>query len=126
MGALDEVIHDGDDVALAAVTAAELLVGVELADGARVERRGAFVERLLSDFPVLPYDLAAARAHGRLIAHCRRAGQTRGAHDLLIAATASSTHRTVVTADASGFGELPDVTVRVLPMPRGDLGSATT
>lgn len=109
---LDEVIADDDDVALAAVTAAELLVGVELADRRRHANRAAFVERILTVLPVETYDLEVARAHAVLLAHVRRSGRPRGAHDLLIAATAVSRRRIVVTADPAGFENLPEVSLR--------------
>ena len=108
---LDEVLEDEDDVAIAAITAAELLVGVELADVARREAREAFVGDLLATIPVEEYDLDVARAHARLLAHVRRTGKPRGAHDLIIAATAAATGRAVVTSDAAGFDQLPDVAV---------------
>ncbi len=108
---LGGLLEDADDVAIAAITAAELLVGVELADVARRDTRRAFVEDVLATIPVEEYDLDVARAHARLLAHVRRTGTPRGAHDLIIAATATATGRTVVTADATGFEQLPDVAV---------------
>jgi tRNA(fMet)-specific endonuclease VapC len=53
--------------------------------------------------------------HARLLAATRRSGKPRGAHDLIIAATAIGSGRVVVTADARGFAELPDLVVRELP-----------
>jgi tRNA(fMet)-specific endonuclease VapC len=108
---LDDLLQDDDDVAIAAVTAAELLVGVELADARRHAARAAFVEDVLATVPVEEYDLEVARAHARLLAHVRRTGKPRGAHDLIIAATALATGRAVVTADLAGFDQLPDVIV---------------
>lgn len=108
---LGEVLDDADDVAIAAITAAELLVGVELADASRRPAREAYVGDLLATIPVEEYDLDVARAHARLLAHVRRTGKPRGAHDLIIAATAAATGRMVVTPDAAGFDQLPDVTV---------------
>jgi tRNA(fMet)-specific endonuclease VapC len=96
------------------VTAAELLLGVELADASRHATRLASVERVLAAVPVEPYDLDVARAHARLLAHTRRQGRVRGAHELLIAATACATGRTVLTADRAAFDDLPDVAVREL------------
>jgi tRNA(fMet)-specific endonuclease VapC len=58
------------------------------------------------------YDLEVARAHAVLLAHVRRSGRPRGANDLLIAATAVSRRRVVVTADPAGFESLPDVSHR--------------
>lgn len=112
--AIDEVIEDDDDAAIAAVTVAELLVGVELADSSRRKGRQAFVESLVQTVPIEHYDLDVARAHAVLLAHVRRRGRPRGAHDLLIAATARARGRTVVTADSHGFEDLPDVVVRTL------------
>jgi tRNA(fMet)-specific endonuclease VapC len=112
--AIEEVVGDEDDVTIAAVTAAELMVGVELADRRRKAARRRFVEELLGSLAVEPYDLDSARAHAGLLAHTQRSGRARGAHDLLIAATAVARSRTVVTADAAGFDDLPGVNVRVL------------
>jgi tRNA(fMet)-specific endonuclease VapC len=106
---LGGLLDDADDVAIAAITAAELLVGVELADAARRQARQAFVDDLLATIPVEQYDLNVARAHARLLAHVRRTGKPRGAHDLIIAATAAASGRTVITSDAAGFDQLPDV-----------------
>jgi tRNA(fMet)-specific endonuclease VapC len=51
-----------------------------------------------------------AAAHVRLPAHVRRIGRPRGAHDLIIAATAAATGRTVLSSDASAaFADLPGV-----------------
>jgi tRNA(fMet)-specific endonuclease VapC len=108
---LDEVLDDEDDVAIAAITAAELLMGVELATPTRRQAREAFVTDVLATVPIEEYDLEVARMHARLLAHVRRTGRPRprGAHDLIIAATAAATGRTVVTSDANGFDQLPDV-----------------
>jgi tRNA(fMet)-specific endonuclease VapC len=109
---LDDLIDDGDDVAIAAVTAAELLVGVELATGRRRHSRQRYVEAVLASVPVENYDLDVARAHAQLLAHARRSGRPRGAHDLLIAATSLARNRVVVTRDQGGFSDLPRVNVR--------------
>lgn len=109
------MIGDDDDVALAAITAAELRVGVEMAGRRYKATRRAFVDSLLSHIPVESYDLEVARTHAELLAHIRATGRSRGAHDLLIAATARTRSRTVITADADGFEALPGVSVRVVP-----------
>ena len=74
---LDDVIGDDDDVAVAAVTAAELLVGVELADRKGRSNRAAFVENILTVVPIEIYDLEVARAHAVLLAHAGRSGRRR-------------------------------------------------
>lgn len=108
------MIADDDDVAIAAITVAELLVGVELADPGRRAARAAFVEDVLETLTVEDYTLATARAHARLLAATRTAGVARGAHDLIIAATALASDRVVVTADARGFLGLPGLDVRLI------------
>jgi tRNA(fMet)-specific endonuclease VapC len=109
---LDRLIADDDDTAIAAITAAELLVGVRLANDAHRDRRAAFVRSVLDTIPVEIYDLAVARAHAELLAHTSVQGRPRGAHDLIIAATAVATGRVVVSTDAAGFADLPGVQVR--------------
>jgi tRNA(fMet)-specific endonuclease VapC len=109
------VIPDNSDIALAAITASELLVGVELADEQRRAARQATVDAILATFDVIAFDVDIARHHATLLAHARRSGRPRGAHDLQIAATARGTGRVLITADAHAFDELPAVEHRVLP-----------
>jgi tRNA(fMet)-specific endonuclease VapC len=108
------LLGDEDDVAIAAISVAELGVGVELANGKRRRGREAFVAAVLEAISVEAYDLDVARAHSALLAHTRRAGTPRGAHDLIIAATARARGREVVSGDVDGFAGLPEVTVRGL------------
>ena len=90
---------------------AELRVGVELAKGKRRAARRSFLDDILATLPVLAYDLDVAEAHARLLVSVRQGGLPRGAHDLIIAATARATQRIVVTADATAFENLPGVDV---------------
>jgi tRNA(fMet)-specific endonuclease VapC len=108
---LDAVIGDEDEAAMAAITVAELRVGALLAAGRTKARRHAFIEDLVDAMPVLPYGIDVASHHAELLAAARRAGRPRGAHDLIIAATARTSGRMVVTADESGFVDLPGVEV---------------
>lgn len=112
---LAEVISEDDDLVVAAITVAELRTGIELASEARRAARSEFLVRVLETLPVEPYDLATAEAHGRLLAHVHRSGTSRGAHDVIIAATAVATHRSVLTTDrAAHFGDLPGVDCLVM------------
>lgn len=106
---LDQLIDDDDDVALAAVTIAELGVGVLLAEGKSRSDRLAFVQDVLTTIDVVDYDLSVAVAHAELLVEVRRQGRPRGAHDLIIAATAKASSRTVLTADRSAFDDLTGV-----------------
>ena len=65
---------------------------------------------IVSSVDVLTYTEATAAHHARLIAHVRRSGTSRSAHDLIIAAHASESGRIVLSRDAAArFGDLPGV-----------------
>ena len=106
---LDDAIDDEDDIAVAAITLAELLVGVELSKGKTKVSRQALVDEIVASVPIVDYDLSAARAHSKLLVAVRQQGRPRGAHDLIIAASALSSNRVVVTADQTAFIDLPGV-----------------
>jgi len=107
---LAAAITGEDDLVIAAITVAELRTGIELATAAHRAARSEFLVRVLETFPVEPYELTTAEAHGRLLAHVHRSGAKRGAHDLIIAATAVATSRTVLTTDRHAhFEDLPGV-----------------
>jgi tRNA(fMet)-specific endonuclease VapC len=64
---------------------------------------------------VIPYDKDVAEHHARLLAWTRHQGVPRGALDLVIAATAAATGRTLLTLDARArFDQLPGVQARLL------------
>lgn len=116
-GRLDlAAIAEEDDVALPVVALAEYLTGVELdPDPARRAVQHAFLEELLAVTPVADYTPEVAIEHAALLAHVRRTGRPRGAHDLIIAATARATDRLLVSTDTqAGFTDLPEVEVRLL------------
>ncbi|HEX6237598.1 MAG TPA: PIN domain-containing protein [Acidimicrobiales bacterium] len=109
---LNGAFADDDDVAIAAATLAEIRVGALLARGRRSAARAAFVDDVAATVPIVGYDTDVAEAHAVLLAAVRRQGRPRGAHDLIIAATARATRRTVITADSDAFAELPGVAAR--------------
>lgn len=96
---------------MAAVTVAELKVGVQMAKGRRREKRERFVASVLGAVSVEAYDIDVADAHAGLLAHVRRTGTPRGAHDLIIAATARAHDRQVVSSDQRVFAGLPGVSI---------------
>jgi tRNA(fMet)-specific endonuclease VapC len=106
------LIDDDDEVAVAAVTVAELLVGVLLADDVHRPGRQQFVNQVKEVVPIINYDSTVAASHAQLLVSVRQKGRPRGAHDLIIAATASATQREVVSGDASAFEDLPGVILR--------------
>ncbi len=104
--------HGDEPVAIAAVTASELLHGVHRATGqAQRQRRQAFVEALLARLPVLPFDLLVARLHASLWAQLAARGLSVGAHDLLIGASAIAAGYRVATRDARSFSRIPGLSV---------------
>lgn len=113
-GKLPDAVDDVDDVAIAVITVAELRVGVSLSKGRRRARREHFIASVLDAISVETYDLEVAAAHVELLAHVGRAAKPRGAHDLIIAATALARDREVMTLDRRGFADLPGVAVAEL------------
>ena len=107
--------HGKTDLALAAISASELLHGLHrLRASARKIRAEAWVEAILAELPVLPFDLACARAHARLGAEMARKGITIGAHDLMIGASALARGYSVLTKDRRSFPRIPDLEVILL------------
>lgn len=73
--------------------------------------RNQALATITSVLDVLDYTPATAAHHARLLAHVRKSGSPRGAHDLIIAAHAAETGRLVLTRDAKArFGDLPGIT----------------
>jgi tRNA(fMet)-specific endonuclease VapC len=113
-GQLDVARLRGEDedepVAMAAITAAELLHGVHRMKSAvgrtRVERS---VERMLALFPAIPFDLDVARVHARIGAELAASGTTVGDHYLLIASTAVWLDYRVATRDLRSFPKIRDL-----------------
>jgi tRNA(fMet)-specific endonuclease VapC len=110
-GTIDRAALDADELAVAAVSIAEYRVGIELADTpGRAAGRARALAAISSAVDVLDYTEVTAACHARLIAHSRRAGAPRGAHDLIIAAHALQTDRVVLTFNAKArFADLPGV-----------------
>lgn len=103
--------HRDDTFAISAVTASELLHGVHRVATAKRATTEAFVEGLLQQLPVLPFDLIAARVQARLWATLLSKGQAVGERDLLIAATALAHGHAVVTRDERSFPRIPGLEV---------------
>ena len=103
-------LGDADDeepLAIAAITASELLHGVHRLKGAVARTRAErFVERILATIPVIPFDLDIARVHARIDAELSAAGTTIGDGDLMIGATAVWLDYRVATRDLRGFPKI--------------------
>lgn len=106
-----------EPVAVAAITASELLHGCHRATTPSVRaRRSAFVEALLDLVPVLPFGLAEARRHAELWAELARRGAVVGAHDMLIGATALARGDAVATLNTKDFRRIAGL--RLAPLDR--------
>ena len=96
------------DVAISAVTASELLHGVERArDPLKRAERGSRIAELLDAFQVVPFGLAEARVHARIWAALSGHGNMIGAHDLIVAATALAGGATLATLNQKEFKRVP-------------------
>jgi predicted nucleic acid-binding protein len=101
---LERLLSEHSPAALAAVTAAELLIGVERADTPeRRARRETFVENLLTRLPVIPFDLAQSRLYAIRFAELAQRGEVIGDRDLQIAATALSLEYELATLNVGEF-----------------------
>jgi tRNA(fMet)-specific endonuclease VapC len=88
------------------VTLAELSVGPLVAHDERERAaRQAHLQQAEADFSPLPFDVAAARAFGRVAAELRRIGRKPAAraYDAMIAATALANDLPIHTANPSDF-----------------------
>jgi len=103
-----------DEFYLSVVTASELLHGVHRASDSSVRaRRSAFVEGVLSSFPLLDIEMSIARAHARLWADLAQAGRPIGAHDLWIAASCLARGLRLATVNAGEFERVPGLEVEI-------------
>ncbi len=104
--------REHEEFFLSVITASELLHGVHRAADPNVRaRRSAFVEAVLERFPMLPVDLATARAHAQLWAALMAEGRIIGPHDLWLAATCLAHGLIMATANVREFARVPGLTV---------------
>jgi tRNA(fMet)-specific endonuclease VapC len=102
-----------EPIAIASITASELLAGTYRADTAvRRRAREEHVEDILQSLLVLSFDLVTARTHSRLWAELDAMGQAIGRYDLLIAATAVANSYAVLTENVREFARVPGLEVR--------------
>lgn len=104
-----------DDSVVSAITLAELSVGplVATSDRERAARQ-AHLQQAESDFEVVPFDAASARAFGAVAAGLRASGRKPAAraYDALIAATAIAHDLPLYTANPSDFAGIDRLDVR--------------
>lgn len=101
----------GEEEAISVITVSELLHGVHRASGGTRALRRAFVEHLLAAFEPLPITTPVARVHAEVWAELAARGETVGAHDLWIAATALTWGLGLATRNAAEFRRVPGLRV---------------
>lgn len=97
--------HTPGDIAIPAIVAYELRLGVALSDGGR--RRVEALETFLADLPLLPFDDACSRQAAVIRTHLQKKGTPIGPMDVLIAATAKAHGLTLVTHNTREFKRVP-------------------
>jgi tRNA(fMet)-specific endonuclease VapC len=105
---------------ITAVTLAELSVGpLVAADPAEQATRQARLQQAEADFDPLPFDVAAARAFGRVAASLHRAGRKARAraYDAMIAATAMANNMPLYTCNPADFDDIDALDLRPVPHP---------
>ena len=98
-----------DNVAISTITLAELAVGPSVArDPVARARRQARIQQAESLFDLLPFDAAAARSFGLVVAATRAAGRSHRSRmaDLLIAAVAHANGLPLYTRNPQDFAGL--------------------
>jgi tRNA(fMet)-specific endonuclease VapC len=100
--------HSVNDVAISAITAAELAVGRQLNPS---ERNRRAVERALEALIVAPFNRAAAEVYGEVRSTLQRRGTLMSPHDMLIAAHAISLDVPLATNNLREFRRVPGLRV---------------
>lgn len=116
------------EMAISAITLAELSAGVHLVSGDNKEaieeraRRADVLQRAENEFDPLPFETESARAFGRISAAVQARGRTprRRIADLMIASIAVATELPLYTTNPADFDGLDSI-VRIVPVQRPPL-----
>ena len=96
---------DAQDIAISAVTRAELRYGLEMMD--KFDKRRKRIDLLLQELPSLSWSVEAADEFGRIRADLRRNGTPIGEFDTQIAAHALAEKLILVTHNTRHFENIP-------------------
>lgn len=96
---------DAQDIAISAITRAELRYGVEMMD--RFDKRRRRIDLLLKELSALLWSVEAADEFGRLKSYLRRNGTPVGEFDTQIAAHALAENLILVTNNTRHFENVP-------------------
>lgn len=104
---LERFLTNQASPAIAAITAAELLIGVERADTPeRRKRRESFVQSIFDRLPIIPFEMTQARLFAVHFADLAARGEIIGDRDLQIAVTALSLDFDLATLNEGEFGRV--------------------
>lgn len=101
-----------EEVAVCAITLAELAAGPHLATSSSERaRRQARLQQVEATFEPLPFDATAARSYGQIVSAVAETGRShrRRVADLLIAATAHANGLALYTRNPDDFSGLDDL-----------------
>ena len=96
---------DAQDIAISAITRAELRYGVEMMD--KLDKRRKRIDLLLKELSALPWSIEAADEFGRIKAYLRRNGAQAGEFETQIAAHALAEKLILVTHNTRHFENVP-------------------
>jgi predicted nucleic acid-binding protein len=92
-----------EEIAVAAVTVAELWHGVERATPPHRSRRERYVATFMDQVSIVPYTQKTALEHAGIWAELESSGKMIGMYDLIVAATAREHGSTVATFNRRHF-----------------------
>ena len=99
--------RENEPFGISVITVSELLHGVHRADSEKRRLKiESYVEKIIENFPIYPFDLSASRIYARVWANLAKKGICVGAHDLIIASTAISHGFSVITSDIRDYGKI--------------------
>ncbi len=98
------------DLAISAITLAEILYGIEKSPVRKKQRRDK-MNRICNQLDIFEFDQSAARYYAPVRSNLEKKGTPVSERDLQIAAIALSQGLCVVTHNVSGFSRVPGLTV---------------
>ena len=90
--------------AVSAITLQELLLGYELLpNGKRKEQLNHFIDIIIRNFEIIPYERNAASYYAEIASKCQKSGNIRPVCDTQIAATALANNMILATRNEKDF-----------------------
>ena len=100
-GIAERMVGNLSEIGIPSLVAAELYYGARVSS--RAEENLTKLDRLWEIFPIVDFDLSAARRYGNLKADLRKQGKPTGETDAWIAAVALAHEATMITHNTKDF-----------------------